>query len=90
LYTENHRFSKGIAAGLSGYVSLSNLIVLIVIVVVCQFLFNDRRRCGMARSRGTTRTGAGGMSWMEPKTERALIEGTVLAPMPKATAFEAS
>ena len=90
LYIENHRFSKTIPARFSSHIGLGNFIIFIVVIVVCQFLFNDRRGCRAARSRGTTGAGASGVSRVEPQTEQALIKGAVLVPMSEATAFEAS
>ena len=42
LYTENHQFSKTMSARFSSHIGFGNFIVFIVVIVVCQFLFNGR------------------------------------------------
>jgi len=90
LYTENHQFSKTISARFSSHVSFSDFIILVVVIVVCQFFFNDRRGCRMTRSGRATGAGTSGVSGVELQTEWALIKGAVLVPMPEAVALETS
>jgi len=89
LYTENPQFSKTISTRFSGHVGFGNFIILVVVIIVCQFLFNDRRGCRATRSRGAIGAGASGVSRVEFQTERALVKGAVLAPVSQATAFKA-
>jgi len=90
LYTENHRFSKTISARFSSHVSFSDFIILVVVIVVCQLFFDDRRGCRTTRSGRATGAGTSGVSGVELQTEWALIKGAVLVPMPEAAALETS